>query len=71
MADVKIPTVFTMIAYWVLGLPVGYFLGFTLEMGATGIWYGLLLGLTASAVLVLWRFEVLSKRALLVETVSG
>jgi len=71
MADVKIPTVFTMIAYWVLGLPVGYYLGFTLEMGATGIWYGLLLGLTASAVLVLWRFEVLSKRALLVETVSG
>ncbi len=64
MADVKIPTVFTLIAYWVLGLPVGYFLGFSMDMGATGIWYGLLLGLTVSAILVSGRFQLLSRRGM-------
>lgn len=61
MADVKMPTLVTLIAYWVLALPVGYLLGFVFKMGANGIWIGLLTGLTITAVLLLIRFSKLSR----------
>lgn len=60
LADVKLPTLFTFIAYWVLGLPIGYFLGFEMGMGAEGIWYGLLIGLSVVAVTLFIRFNHLS-----------
>lgn len=62
LTDVKIPTVITFIAYWIVGLPVGYILGFTLELGVQGVWIGLLLGLTTSAILLTLRFNSRSKR---------
>ncbi len=62
MGDVKIPTLVTFIAYWVIAIPLSYYLGFTLRMGAEGIWIALSLGLTISAVLLFWRFRVLSSR---------
>ena len=61
LTDVKIPTAITFIAYWLVGLPVGYLLGFTLELGVQGVWYGLLFGLTTSAVLLTLRFNAKSK----------
>jgi len=60
MADVKIPTLITLIAYWILALPIGYFLGFKLNLGAFGVWIGLLAGLTITAILLLIRFNKLS-----------
>lgn len=62
LEDVKVPTLVTLMAYWVLGLPLGYFLAFNLGMGAEGIWYGLLIGLSITAVMLLHRFHVLSNR---------
>lgn len=62
MEDVKIPTLFALIAYWVIGLPVGYFLGFQMNAGIEGIWYGLLIGLTLSAVLLSIRFNLLTRK---------
>jgi multidrug resistance protein, MATE family len=62
LTDVKIPTAITFIAYWIVGLPVGYLLGFTLEMGVQGVWIGLLLGLTTSAILLTLRFNSRSKQ---------
>ncbi|WP_297335528.1 MATE family efflux transporter [Algoriphagus sp.] len=64
MEDVKFPTWITLLAYWVLGLPLGYFLAFELEMGAVGIWYGLLIGLSITAVVLFYRFHKLSQREL-------
>ena len=55
--DVKIPTVIAITAYWVLGLPAGYLLAFPMELGANGIWYGLLIGLSAAALLLFYRFN--------------
>jgi multidrug resistance protein, MATE family len=54
--DVKIPTMLVAIAYWGIGIPVGYWLSFNKGMGAAGIWLGLVLGLTASSLLCNWRF---------------
>jgi MATE family multidrug resistance protein len=64
MADVKIPTLITLVAYWIIALPLGYILGFSIKMGAFGIWIGLLGGLTIAAVLLYIRFDRLSQRIL-------
>ena len=62
IADVNVPTVITLFAYWGVGLPVGYLLGFTFDMKAAGVWLGLTAGLTASAVLLNMRFYRLIRR---------
>jgi MATE family multidrug resistance protein len=62
MSDVKIPTLITLIAYWGFGLPLGYVLGFNFDLGAMGVWFGLLAGLSIAAVLLFIRFNNLSKR---------
>jgi len=62
LTDVKIPTAITFIAYWIVGLPGGYLLGFNFELGVQGVWIGLLLGLTTSAILLTLRFNSRSKQ---------
>ncbi len=62
LEDVKVPTVVTFLAYWGLGLPLGYFLAFTMGFAEKGIWIGLLIGLTITAGLLLYRFDQISKR---------
>lgn len=61
LEDVRVPTLITFIAYWVLALPLGYFLGFKLGMGVNGIWYGLSIGLSVAAILLFVRFNKISK----------
>ena len=65
LQDVKIPTLITFIAYWLVGFPVSYYLGLYTDYGSTGIWIGLLLGLSASAVMLYLRFNYLTKRLIL------
>ncbi|RYY27241.1 MAG: MATE family efflux transporter [Sphingobacteriaceae bacterium] len=62
IGDVKIPTVITFIAYWLVGLPVGYVLGIQLNLGASGIWYGLTAGLITASLLLYLRFNYFSKK---------
>jgi len=62
LQDVKIPSLLIFVAYWVIALPLGYWLAFPLQMGANGIWIGLLLGLTLTATAMVVRFHRLSKR---------
>uniref|UniRef100_UPI004048B6C9 MATE family efflux transporter n=2 Tax=Roseivirga sp. TaxID=1964215 RepID=UPI004048B6C9 len=62
MSDVKIPTIITLIAYWVLGIPVSYLFGFIWGFGPQGVWLGLLVGLSASAVALYVRFKILAKK---------
>ncbi|MBS1549240.1 MAG: MATE family efflux transporter [Bacteroidetes bacterium] len=56
LQDVKIPSIITFIAYWVITIPLGYYLCVVREMGAWGMWIALGLGLTISAVLLVRRF---------------
>ncbi len=57
LTDVRIPTVITFVAYWLIGLPGGYLLGFTFGLGVKGVWYGFVVALTVSAILLSVRFE--------------
>ena len=66
LGDVNIPTVITFISYWLVGLPVGYFLGIKLDYGVSGIWYGLCLGLLTASILLFYRFQKLTKRMIVV-----
>ena len=61
LTDVKIPTLITFVAYWLFALPLGYLLGFTFEYGVEGVWVGLLIGLTASGIMLTIRFNIKSK----------
>lgn len=54
--DVKRPTIYVFIAYWVIGLPLGCLLGFQFGMESKGIWIGLIAGLSISAILLSHRF---------------
>jgi MATE family multidrug resistance protein len=60
--DVNVPTVITFAAYWVVGIPVGYVLGIRMGFGVTGVWTGLFMGLSTSAVLMLSRFYRISRK---------
>ena len=62
LQDVKIPTLITFIAYWLIGFPISYYLGLHTSFESTGIWIGLLSGLTASAVMLYLRFNFLTKK---------
>jgi MATE family multidrug resistance protein len=57
LTDVKLPTVITFIAYWVIALPGGYLLAFHTPLGPLGVWAGLAGGLAFAAVLLAWRFH--------------
>jgi len=62
LQDVNIPTGICFIAYWLVGFPVAWYFGQADQMGSQGIWYGLLAGLSASAVLLYIRFNYLSRK---------
>jgi MATE family multidrug resistance protein len=61
--DVRYPTVVTLVAYWLVGLPAAYLFAFNLNMDVQGIWYGLTIGLTISAIFVTRRFVILVNRS--------
>jgi len=62
LTDVKVPTIVTFIAYWLIAIPVGYWFAFYGGHGVQGVWYGLSLGLTISGIMHIWRFNRLSKK---------
>lgn len=55
--DVKIIMPIAFISYWLLNLPVGYLLGFTLGMGPSGLFVGFSFGLSAAAVMLILRIR--------------
>lgn len=61
MQDVNFTAYITFIAYWLIGFPVCYYLGLHTSLASQGIWIGLTLGLTVSALLLYLRFQYLSK----------
>jgi MATE family multidrug resistance protein len=62
LQDVKVPSVLIFVAYWVIALPLGYWLAFKMNYGANGVWIGLFIGLTVTATMMIVRFNILSKR---------
>ncbi|MFP8489414.1 MATE family efflux transporter [Gracilimonas sp. Q87] len=61
LKDTRIPMVVNFISYWLIGFPVGYYLGIIRNIGPEGLWIGLISGLTVAAVLHNYRFNKLTK----------
>jgi MATE family multidrug resistance protein len=62
--DVKLPTILITLAYWVIGLPVGWLFAFRYHMGAAGMWLGLIIGLTLASVFLGSRFRNMVRKNL-------
>ena len=56
--DTKVPMIFALIGYWIIGVGVGTVLAFPLGMNGLGIWLGLASGLGAVALLLLIRWAM-------------
>jgi MATE family multidrug resistance protein len=57
IGETRIPMLANLVAYWLVGLPVGALLGFKLRWGAPGFWIGLCIGLiiVAASLLRHWH----------------
>ena len=62
LQDVQVPMWITFIAFWIIGLPISYYLGLKTSLGALGVWIGMLVSLTISAIMLYLRFTKLSNR---------
>ena len=62
--DTSFPLAANLVGHWLIGLPIALYLGFHRNMGIVGLWWGLCSGLTAVAILLLARFNRLSKKAI-------
>lgn len=60
--DTQVPMIMATFSYWVIGMPVGYFLAFPMGYDGVGLWLGLVVGLSVASVLLLWRFWTRSVR---------
>ncbi len=54
-ADTRFPAAIAFTGFWVVGLPIGWWLAFPQEMGPAGLWWGLTAGLAVVAGLLVWR----------------
>lgn len=61
--DTRIPMIYATFSYWLVGLPAAYLLGFPLGLGATGIWWGMVIGLLMAGGLLMARFWAGAARA--------
>jgi multidrug resistance protein, MATE family len=64
LGDTRMPMIVNVIGFWCLGIPVSLWLGFRLDHGAPGLWWGLVLGLTIVAVILLARLRLHATRDL-------
>lgn len=60
--DVRTPTLYVALAYWVFGIPIGCLMAFTFHLGAAGMWIGFVSGLTFSSLLLNRRFFKIIKQ---------
>ncbi len=62
MQDTKGPMWITMIAYWIIAFPIGIYLARYTDMGASGVWTGLIIGLSIACLLLLMRLYTNNKK---------
>jgi MATE family multidrug resistance protein len=56
VSDNKVPVTITLVAYWLIALPLGYGLGIAGPLGAVGVWIGIAGGLTFAAIFLSVRY---------------
>ncbi|MBL8688523.1 MAG: MATE family efflux transporter [Rhodospirillaceae bacterium] len=64
LKDTRWPMILAGVGYWLVGFPTAALLGFWVGWRGVGIWIGLALGLAVTAVLMVGRFEALTRKSL-------
>ncbi|MEH2494031.1 MATE family multidrug resistance protein [Bradyrhizobium sp. AZCC 1678] len=62
MNDTRVPLLFAILSYWLIGFACACWLGFWTPSGAVGVWIGLSIGTAVYAVLLLLRFRGLTSK---------
>ncbi|MEX3015584.1 MATE family efflux transporter [Gymnodinialimonas hymeniacidonis] len=63
LQDTTVPMLYAFVAYWIVGVPLAYILGFPLGFEGEGIWAGLAIGLAGAGLVLILRYRNLSARA--------
>jgi MATE family multidrug resistance protein len=71
MNDTKVPLLFAVVSYWLIGFTAAYRLAFETGFGAVGVWIGLSCGTAVYAVFLILRFRLLTHRLQLATLVSA
>ena len=56
--DTKVPMIFALFGYWIIGIGVGALLAFPMGLHGVGIWFGLAAGLGTVAILLIARWSL-------------
>lgn len=67
--DTRVPMIVNVLAFWLVGLTLGYYLTFNAGFGPAGMWIGMIAGLAVAALLLTSRFFVTSKRFIATDAV--
>lgn len=61
--DTRVPMLIAAVCYWGVGIPASYAMAFWLGWGGVGLWLGLVVGLSLTAIALLVRFQARAPRA--------
>ena len=64
LKDAKTTLLIGLVCYWGIGAPAAWLLAFSAGWGATGVWWGLALGLACAALALILAFEWKTRRLL-------
>ena len=64
LGDTRTPMIINVIGFWCIGMPVSLWLGFGLDYGAVGLWWGLVVGLIMVATFLIARVRTREKHGL-------
>ncbi|AWU43632.1 MATE family efflux transporter [Blattabacterium sp. (Cryptocercus kyebangensis)] len=60
--DVNVPMCISFFSYWIIALPIAWLFSIYFKMGGKGVWIGLCIGITLSSMLLIIRYETITKR---------
>jgi MATE family multidrug resistance protein len=64
LGDTRVPMIANVAGFWCIGMPVSLWLGFGLDYGAPGLWWGLVVGLVMVATFLMLRIRQREQRDL-------
>lgn len=57
LKDTRFTLVTSIISFWAIALPLGFFMATRLALGETGLWWGMTVAASLSVLILFWRFK--------------
>jgi MATE family multidrug resistance protein len=57
LKDTKFALITSIICFWLIALPLGYYLSKDMQLGGIGYWWAMVLGALINSILLYWRFK--------------